>query len=118
MLPSDARQYRNDLRDRCDRMGEPAVREALATGTFGNVRKRHVAEEWLRERSTAAAKIDADGERATDREIAREANDIARAANGVARDAIRQARKANRIAFIAFVAAVGSAVAAIIPLFQ
>lgn len=116
MLPNELRELREDVRARCEQIGEVGVREALAVGAFGGGRKRHIAEEWVREREFAQAKAAADAERATDIEIAREANEIAKAANVLAERAERRAVSANRIAIVAVVIALLSAIAAVIPL--
>ncbi len=118
MLPDELREFRADIRERCDQLGEAVVREQLAVGAFGGGRKRHVVEEWVRERELDAARAASDAQRATDLEIAREANEIARAANVLAERAERRAVSANRIAVIAVVIALLSAIAAVIPLLR
>ena len=121
MLPDELREFRAEVRERCDQLGEAVVREQLAVGAFGGGRKRHVVEEWVRERELHAVRAASDAQRATDLEIAREANEIARAANVLAERAERRAVSANRIAIIAIIAvviALLSAITAVIPLLR
>jgi len=111
MLPGDMQQWENDLRAAADKLGPDEVQRRLIEGKYGE-RKGRIIRAWLAEQDAASDRW----QRATDVQIAREANEIARAANVLAARAERRATLANWIAIVAAIIALVSAIAAVVPL--
>ena len=86
-------QKKVDFFAQLDGLGEDQVRENIAAGVYNPTRTR-LAEEWLRRKDQASARIAADS----------------------ARESVREARRANTIATAAIVIAIVSIIIAVIGL--
>lgn len=93
-----------EMFEKCEELGEEAVREHLNANLWSDMRKRAHAKEWLRKQEESRGTellIQQEGRELESLATAKEANRIAEKSNKIALQANEHAKTANRRALIA-----------------